>query len=157
MNFYSYIKKLLERNKGVYVGTLFDNESERLINDFIVDNNIPNPNTDLHCTLIYSRKYADFPVSKNVLIDCYIKELVIFNNDTNCLVAVLESDYLKERHKELMKRHDLTYDYDEYIPHIALSYDVPDDFDISKIEIPKWNIKIQSEYREDLDLKWGEK
>ena len=50
-----------------------------------------------------------------------------------------------------MQKYDLTYSYDEYIPHITLSYDIGD-FDISKLNVKDLpsNFTINTEYKEDL-------
>lgn len=83
----------------------------------------------------------------------------VFNTQDNkrCLVIKLESEYLTNRHKELMKNYpSLTYDYPEYIPHITLSYDIGD-FDISEIKLNESTtlpmfFNIITEYKEDLQV-----
>ena len=125
---------------------------------YIKDNNIPSTLTkdDIHSTVIYSRKYTD--ISINDIEDLGSAEPLKFHifetqEDKRALVILLKSEYLENRHKDLMKEHNLTYDFKEYLPHLTLSYDIGD-YDISKLDIkdlPK-HLTINTEYKEDLDL-----
>jgi hypothetical protein len=49
-----------------------------------------------------------------------------------CAVLLYECDELYIRHETLKQRFSLTHPYN-YIPHITLSYDVPEDFDVTHI------------------------
>ena len=80
-------------------------------------------------------------------------ELHVFEtfDKKRALVIKLDCPYLLERHKYLMQKYDLTYDYNEYIPHITLSYDIGE-MEIPKdVKFPKF-FRIQAEYQEDLNL-----
>ena len=74
-----------------------------------------------------------------------------------CLVMCYDCPDLIKRHKELMKEHGASYDFDEYKPHITFSYDINDGADIDKDELPKFatTIEIVEEYGEDLNLDWA--
>jgi 2'-5' RNA ligase len=56
-----------------------------------------------------------------------------------------------------MKKHDATYDFPEYKPHITLSYDIGDLDEKNLPDIGKYvdEIGIDEEYGEDLDLNWA--
>ena len=108
--------------------------------------------------MIYSTKYDNI-VENDVGEDLGTAEPLKFHifetaDKKRALVVVLKSEYLVNRHKELMTNYNLTYDFDEYIPHITLSYDIGN-FDISKLDIKDLpsNFTINTEYKEDLDLK----
>lgn len=64
----------------------------------------------------------------------------------------LASDLLSDRHYMLREQFDATHDFEEYIPHITLSYDIGD-FDVSKLPdiravLP--DLYIVSEFNEEL-------
>ena len=150
-------KEFLNEGKGIYVGVKFTMAAAEDISIFCAENNIPNPvpEKEIHSTLIYSTKYDNI-VTNDVGEDLGNAEPLkfhIFNTQDNkkALVLIIKSEYLIKRHKELMQKYDLTYSYDEYIPHITLSYDIGD-FDISKLNIKDLptNFTINTEYKEDL-------
>ena len=150
--------KINEQEKGVYLAVKYTQSNAEDLMLYIKDNNIPSTLTkdDIHSTVIYSRKYAD--ISINDIEDLGSAEPLKFHifetqEDKRALVILLKSEYLENRHKDLMKEHNLTYDFKEYLPHITLSYDIGD-YDISKLDIkdlPK-HLTINTEYKEDLDL-----
>lgn len=115
--------------------------------------NLINP-SDIHCTLLYSRKHIPLSGSIDVDYDAQVSNFELFGDNKEILVIKLLSSDIKERHKFLMDTYDATYDYDEYIPHITLSYNI-DKFDVNSIDINAFNnsdFKFIYEYYEDLDL-----
>ena len=152
------LKEDKQDTKGIYVAVKYNQSASDDLLDFIKKYNIPSTlkAEDFHTTLIYSRKYAD--ISTNEGEDLGSAEPLKFHifetqEDKRALVILLKSEYLENRHKDLMKEHNLTYDFKEYLPHITLSYDIGD-YDISKLDIkdlPK-HLTINTEYKEDLDL-----
>lgn len=153
------IAKINEQEKGVYLAVKYTQSAAEDLMSYIKDNNIPSTLTkdDIHSTVIYSRKYADISINDEGEDLGYAEPLKfhIFETqeDKRALVILLKSEYLENRHNNLMKEHNLTYDYEKYLPHITLSYDIGD-YDISKLDIkdlPK-HLTINTEYKEDLDL-----
>lgn len=148
-----------DETRGVYVAVKYNQSASDDLLEFIKEYDIPSTLNaeDFHSTLIYSRKHADIQDLDDDMEDseivAYPKELHVFDtfDKKRALVIKLDCPYLEERHKYLMKKYDLTYDYDEYIPHITLSYDIGD-LDIPKdVTFPKF-FRIQGEYKEDLNL-----
>lgn len=80
-------------------------------------------------------------------------ELHVFEtfDKKRALVIKLDCPYLEERHKYLMQKYNLEYDYDEYIPHITLSYDIGEMEVPKDVKFPEF-FRIQAEYKEDLNL-----
>jgi hypothetical protein len=154
-----YEKK--EEPKGTYVGVRLTDESKEKVLKVIKEMDVPNPigKKDMHLTLIYSRKYLpDFsPRGKlDKVIVAKPKELDIFPSKAegkDVLVVKLTAPALVKRHKEIMKEHEATYDYAEYIPHLTLSYNCKE-FDIKKFDISKLldTLEIDEEYDEELDF-----
>lgn len=149
----------LEDSTGIYVAVKYNQSACDDLLDFIKKYQIPSELTadDFHTTLIYSKKWADIKELDDNMEDSEIvakpTELHVFEtfDKKRALVIKLDCSYLDERHKYLMQKYNLTYEYPEYIAHITLSYDIGD-LDIPKdVEFPKF-FRIQSEYQEDLNL-----
>lgn len=147
-----------ETENGLYVAVKFSQQSVELIEQFRDSLSVPNPldGSEFHCTVIYSRKPPNAAVKVLGAIEeqyASVSNLKIFKSHkgANVLVLVLDSDFLINRHKQLMQQYDLSYDFDSYIPHITISYDCGD-FDIEGITIPDYikELEIVLEYKEIL-------
>lgn len=147
----------INEEKGTYVGGKFSKDVEEGLKKFSKENNIPNVNTDYHTTIIYStRAMPKFKALGKVDYDTPLRSFKIFEGETKVLVLVLDSPELVQRHKEIMKEYNGTYNFPEYIPHITLSYDL-EDFDINTLDIEDLDdidFKVIEEYQEDLQLDW---
>lgn len=158
MKLYEIAKKVPD---GSYVAVKYDDESRDKLYEFAEKMNLPNllPKSKYHTTLIYSRKYNPDIKEDQSLYPLKIKgkELHVFDTQDNkrALVMKFDSPELVERHNFLMSEYQLQYDYDEYIPHITLSYDIGDmDVDFSgKFPI----MTVTEEYVEDLIFDWQNK
>lgn len=161
------MNELMENKKqpdGTYAAVKFDDETNKMLVEFCNQNNIPNQlnDNDFHCTVTYSRKYLpDYEPLTTIdpawnatpdHFEVWESGPNAYKDDTtHCLVLKLQSPELHERFKYAMDDLGATYDYDEYKPHVTLSYDVGEDFDHESLPLPG-NISIVSEYTEDLDL-----
>lgn len=161
MKMHELIKEQVEQ-KGTYAAVTFDDDSNNMLTQFCQDNNIPNPVTDFHSTVVYSRNFIpEYPELGNidppwsaqpVGYEVWPSGPNAFKNDTTyCLVLRIECPELIERFNHIMENYDATYDYDEYKPHISLSYDVGEDFDPSSLPYPN-AINVVKEYSEELKL-----
>lgn len=142
--------------KGTYAGLRFSEESKDKIMKLceFVPNSISRD--DIHCTLLYSRKHLPNYIAKGSINEtAKVNGYKIFETQdgSRALVLTLESDFIINRFNELMKTHDATYDYDEYIPHITISYDIGD-FGIDSLNFNE-SLDIIEEYKKDLKLDWG--
>ena len=165
------LKELHEEKKstqGTYAGVNYSPKSVKAITDYIKEHDIPNPINPkkIHTTLLYSRKFLPNykPQGKltpplKATFDCFVvwKTTPPDPNQEpwNCLVMKLKCPELVERHKKYMKEHQATYDYDEYSPHVTLSYNIGD-LDVG--HLPNFDVvlEIVEEYGEDLELDWAE-
>jgi 2'-5' RNA ligase len=119
------------------------------------------PEKDMHCTLLYSRKFLpDYEPDPKLEHKATITGLEVWDtfDKKRALVARLKCPSLVKRHKDLMEEHKATYDYDEYKPHFTISYDIGD------TPKPKLNmdddqrdIVLTDEYDEELKLEWKPK
>jgi hypothetical protein len=72
------------------------------------------------------------------------------------LVLKLDSPEMVERHNFLMGKHEGTYDYPSYNPHVTMSYDI-DGVDTSALDASGiGELSFDEEYGEDLDLEWSD-
>lgn len=168
---FNFIKSLILRESkktpdGTYVAVKLSEESKDKLYSAAEKMKVPNilDKKDYHTTLIYSRKYLPEFEAKGELnppIAATISKLEIFtgkDGDQKVLVAVVDCPELVERHKSIMDEHKATYDFDEYVPHVTLSYNC-NDFDVKShdilenIESPF--IEFVEEYSTDLDLDWA--
>lgn len=153
------ISSLREEEKGLYIAVKYNQSANDDLMDFIKKYNIPSvlKPEDFHTTLIYSRKYAEINELDDNLGDneivAYPKGLEVFEtfDKKRALVIKLDCNYLEDRHKYLMGKYELTYDYPEYIPHITLSYDIGEMILPKNVEFPKF-FRISSEYQEELNI-----
>lgn len=149
---------------GTYAGVRFDNASVDKIRNFQEDNDIPNPTPmeDLHATLLYSKvpvpDYQPQGKLRTPLTAVPNDAKIWGEDDEKCLVVTLNCPKLVARHEQLMKQHpNATWDHDEYIPHVTLSYDVGD-FDLASIDVSKiGDLTIDEEYGDDIEPGWSKK
>lgn len=158
-----------KKQPGTYAGVTPNHQFLRGYGKFAEKNNLIIPGlldpSAMHSTLLFSFK----PLPNYVPITYdpqYIATISGFttwetksrNNDnqrTNCLVLLVDCPQLVERHQHLMNVHKATYTFDDYIPHITLSYDIGRDFDMKSL--PNFNEFVDSfayvgEYYNPIDL-----
>ena len=151
------LKELKGQVGGTYAAVKPDTKSSEFLQNFMNKFGVPNPEPThkIHATLLYSRKYLPhYKPQSDLTHEASPDALEIWKTKSgkNCLVLKLKSDSLSNRHKNLMDKHEATYDYPEYKTHISLSYDIGDDFDVSKIDIVDIpDILLTHEYHEVLD------
>lgn len=143
---------------GVFVGVKLSEKSLDEIVDFIEEQKIPNPITrdEIHITLIYSKKefsrdeWGDSGLSINEMATPL--QFAYFGQDKNCLVMLLESQYLFKRNYEITKNYGAISDYPQYTPHITLSYDCPN-FQPNFSQFPSI-LELTAEHATALDDDW---
>ncbi len=146
--------------KGTYIGVRYDEQSMERIVALANVVGFPNPlhKGMLHSTLIYSTEFL--PVltgGKEVEYEAWMCHLKIWPTDRgNILVLILKSPAMETRHQQWLNR-GAKHSYDDYAPHITLSYNVGDWTIPSWYEIPKFRLTANWEYVEELKLDWGKK
>jgi hypothetical protein len=156
------LTELKQQPDGTYAGIRMTDKTTKSIAKWIADNDIPNavPTDKLHTTLLYSRKhlpdysaagsYDSLMIGKPTKFDVWESA----DGDTRCLVLEYKCKELVDRHNELMDKHGATYDFDEFKPHVTVSYDIGD-MDIKSLPMLECDIEIEKEYMEELDLNWA--
>ena len=152
---------------GRYIGMRFTPETKKLLKQIVHSERVPNPTPEdkLHSTVVYSKGNAvpDYEVQGklNDPVEAEIEDFDYFDSDNGkCLVAKLRSDDMVARHN---KAKDLgaNYDYEEYKPHITLSYsadDLDDDFlDNLRSKYAGTKVYADEEYDEPIETDWAVK
>ena len=150
---------------GSYVGVKFDDESLDALVEFTKANKIPKPlsRNDFHSTVVYSRKHLpDFTVTGDIDtpwqatpkgFDIWESKPNAYKDEhTFCLVMEIECPDMVKRHELARSEHGATYDFDEYKPHITLSYNVGEDFSKDGLKWEGDPLQVTNEYIEDLNL-----
>lgn len=159
------LSALLERTKpGTYAGVRFSKSTCDQIEALQQQLGVPNPLSakEFHTTLLYSKKNLPnyeaagklnpIPVSDTTEFD-----LVIWPSGSgtkNVLVLKYKCSWLENRHTQLSDEHGAKWSFDDYIPHITLSYDIGDWKPDSKKVTLDAPIEIVKEYSEELDPDW---
>lgn len=151
---------------GRYIGMHFTPETKEHLQRIIHDEALPHPTPPekLHTTITYSKDNAvpEYNVAGKLdePIEAEIDSFDIFptNDGNNCLVAKLACAEFEKRHN-LTRQMGASYDYEQYIPHITLSYNVGD---ISNEKLEQLNKKYRGtrvyadeEYDEPLIDNWA--
>ena len=156
----------IEAGGGRYIGLHFSPETKEQIKRIIHDEALPEPTPleKLHTTITYSKNnpVKDYSVAGKLEepINACIDSFDVFptQDGNNCLVAKLDCPDCVERHNRTREL-GASYDYDEYIPHITLSYNVgdisPDALDQLTKKYKGCPIVADEEYDEPLNDDWA--
>lgn len=148
--------------KGTYVAVKYSAAFSRSLRNQMKQLGVPNiiDIDKIHSTLIYSRVELNgfkpmggmrLTFDDNTVIPHTFKT----SSGKTAFVLKLKPNWYILRHKQIMKEYpEATYDFDEYIPHITVSYDVGDwENPTGEIQLDS-RIEIVQEYSEVLDLDW---
>ncbi|QQV89001.1 hypothetical protein [Providencia phage PSTRCR_121] len=138
---------------GLYVCAKYSNITLDAIEQLQRDLKVPNPvpRDKIHSTICYSRvnvPYVPYSGSFEVASSGHLE--IWDTQDGKTLVLVLDSDFLKLRH-QYARAIGATHDFDDYTPHITLSYNVGPLKFSGKYDIP---VILSHEKTEPLQLDW---
>ena len=118
------------------------------------------PASDMHVTQMYSKTPVDWDACK----DWYRagegvsvvggSRVVSPLGSEGAVVLKIEESYLSDRHEELMAE-GCSWDYDEYHPHVTISYNAGD-LDLSKVVPFEGVIKLGPEKFEEVKRSWAD-
>lgn len=145
-------------SNGVYCSAKPTQSTTDALRAYCAAYDIPNPVPagEMHTTLIYSDKGClnfEHQEKYDQDIKANFAGFDMFGEDKNVLVVKLKCPELHDRHNELMDEYDLSYNFDEYRPHITLSYDASG-VDISKLDPYHGDLMFVGENANELDTDW---
>lgn len=147
---------------GTFAGLHLYKQDAQKLHQFALDNKIPNPEPvdRLHVTLLFSRvviaDYEPWGLLKKGMFAMPVEARIFGEGDERALVIVLDSPDIVNRHNQLMAKHkEATWDHDDYIPHVTLSYNAGD-FDPKTLDVSSIGmITLVEEYTNDIDPGWS--
>ena len=151
---------------GRYVGMHFTPDTQDLLKKIVHDEKLPNsvPLHKIHTTITYSKDNSvpdykcDGELEEPIEAEIDSFDLFPTAEGNKCLVAKLNCPEFHRRHS-MMRDLGASYDYDEYIPHITLSYNAGD-FPSDKLETLNKKYKgtkvyANEEYDEPIKTNWA--
>jgi len=142
---------------GSYFGVTPDEETKKKIDGLIKKLKIKNPiDLDtLHVTLVYSEDKGNplIPPSSDLEYTATASEFALYGDESDCLVIKLDSPELQSRHNELLAA-GFIHSYDNYSPHITLSYDYDGDLPDNDLLSDLGQITLGEEYSEAISDEW---
>ena len=113
------------------------------------------PTEELHTTIAFSRKpFTIVPSANEITVTPSQLKSIEPLGDDGAIVLKMECEELQNRFNDCMEA-GATYDYDDYIPHITITYNV-EGLDLSNISKPNFPIVLHKETVEALNLNWKE-
>lgn len=149
------------KSNGVYVAVRPTADTIKTLKKYIKENKIKNAIDDheFHATVLYSRAHINVESSRELTPPWKGKPqgFEIWDSPPNpnkeeatqCIVLRFECSEITEHHLELIKQGG-THDYNDFRPHLTLSYDVGD---LNKDDLPKYEniLEFNEEYSEPLN------
>lgn len=140
---------------GLFIGLKILEKDLEDIKNFQETIKLKNPvkSEEMHCTLFTTT--ADFNYISNINLPIEIQDFrlgkIKTQTDVDCLVLYFRSEILKNQHDLIKNKFNVMPYYEEFIPHITLSYDCGS-FEIEEINIKEYIKKITftKEYVQDL-------
>lgn len=155
---------MIERRKGTYVSCSYTRESEDKLAWWCSWNMIPKPleKHNYHSTILYSRKELSHLPNPEFL-DKYmvrVKGFQLFPSDKGeefrSLVLLLDASELEKYHQSLI---DIggTHDFDDYTPHISVTYYADKNMDLRDLILPiDFELEVYGVMIFPLNLNWNE-
>jgi len=138
---------------GTYAGVRFSADTTSRLLAFAKEHGIPKPvpRTQMHATVLYSRRELPNYEPLGKITPPWKAQPVHFEKFKDAIVLVLSCSKLYQRHHYLISLHGALYDFDQYIPHVSLTYD-GGEFDISTLPPFEGTLEITQEYKETLSV-----
>jgi hypothetical protein len=141
----TYLQFIAENAVGLYTYRRLNQQSGEFLHEWMRENHIPNPLpiSELHCTVVQSDidipGYAIDPTP--VMISPASYKIAMMNN---ALTVQFKSDPLVDQWQRAMNMGGKSK-FPTCIPHITLSYQVPEDFDLTELKPPPVFMVLQGE------------
>lgn len=148
---------MVERRKGTYGALKYSHKTIADLERWMADHGIPNKlDVDkIHTTLIYSRvKLHEMEQMGKTNASMLSFKPIGFGIFNSALVLLIDAPELVELHESLKKEFGATHDYEDYRPHVTLSYGIDEGFDLSSLNLPSFDLQPSIIYFEALNTDW---
>lgn len=141
----TYLQFLTENAVGLYSFRRLNQQSSEFLHEWMKENDVPNPRpiSELHCTIVQSDidipGYAPDPALVMLNPATYKIEML-----AQALIIKFKSDPLTEQWQKAMNMGGKSK-FPTFIPHISLSYQVPEDYDYTELKPPPSFLVLQAE------------
>jgi hypothetical protein len=142
-------------NTGIYASCSYTANTILELDSWIKEHSdiipAPIPLDQAHTTILFCDKHFNVPSKSVEEFEGTLSELSFTptgfallgdSADEKALVILLQADSLVDLHEHLIS-HGASHSFDEYIPHITVSYQVPPHFDTASVTLP--NFKFEPE------------
>jgi hypothetical protein len=121
---------------------------------------------DMHVTVAYSKKeidWTDLKAEKNEVSSKVDKnhpaktkrEIKAFGEDKKAIVLTFRCPEIEERWKQFREDFGASWDFDDYHPHISITYNgLPKGVDLKDIEPYEGDLKFGDEHVQEVDTGW---
>lgn len=144
--------QFVERRAGTYVSCTYTDETNQNLATWCVENLIPDPldPAKYHTTIIYSR--APIPKAFEILklkedLEFKAKGFHLFDSKEDplraALVIELDAPEIVAAHKRMIAGGG-THDYDDFTPHLTVSYLALKSTDLTILPLPTFKFKLKS-------------
>ena len=141
----TYLQFITESSSGLYTFRRLNQQSSEFLYEWMKENRVPNPSpmNELHCTVICSEvEIPGYTVDPAlVMLNPATYKIAIMNE---ALVVQFKSDPLVEQWQKAMNLGGKSK-FPTFIPHISLSYKVPEDYDYTELKPPPTFLVLQGE------------
>jgi 2'-5' RNA ligase len=135
---------------SLFGGLFLDEISRELLTQWSLLQNIANVinKEELHCTFCFSSTSFKFEhLLKNdecLNQDFRFNKFELFKTKEgkNALVLILSNGFQIRRLFNECKRAGANYTHEKYFPHVTISYDAGENFDISSLQLPDFSIQF---------------
>lgn len=113
---------------------------------------------DMHVTIAFSKEPLEWPKPmRDTTLTINVKDahVELFGREHDCGVLQFDSEDLQERW-EYFKDTGASWDWPDYSPHISITYNVPDGFDVDDIEPYSGKIVLGPEEFSEVTEGWGD-
>lgn len=143
----TYLQFITESSSGLYTFRRLNQQSSKFLYEWMKENRVPNPvsSNELHCTVVCSEvEILGYTVDPTlVMLNPATYKIAIMNE---ALVIQFKSDPLVEQWQKAMNLGGKSK-FPTFIPHITLSYQVPEDYDYAELKPPSTFLVLQGEER----------
>ena len=153
-------------SNGIYISCKYNEYTLHNLKKWIYNNRIRIPKpinvSDAHSTVVYSKSNFAAPSVEGInnllpRFSFFPKSFKILGKEEDefkALTLILDAPFLEDLHYKFLS-HGAAHDFDDYIPHVTISYGVTDDFNVNVLPLPNFVFKPTFLVVEPLNNEWS--